>query len=188
MAATELEGVILGIISSRQPCSAWAVRRRFEESPTWGWSKSKGAIYPAIARLKTRGCLTAERVVEGHRDRDLLSLTDTGSRELTEWISTFGEEMGGAPVDPIRTRVNYLAVLPLNQRRAFLDRAEAAARDALVKATMALPDPRAANRWTLHATALGILMQIKAKIEWLEAVRQLAATFEESGDWHSNER
>ncbi|HEX8214798.1 MAG TPA: hypothetical protein VF582_04925 [Allosphingosinicella sp.] len=170
---TELEGVILGIVSSRQPCSAYVVHQRFDASPTWGWSRSKGAIYPAVGRLISRGCLAAQRSSEGRRQRDLLSLTARGGADLVEWIEGIGSEMGSAPVDPIRTRVNYLGNLNPEQRERFLDRAEAAAHEALMKATLAIPDPDAKDVWTLHATALGILMQTKAKIDWLQAVRQL---------------
>lgn len=179
MAATELEGVILGIIASRQPCSAYVVRQRFEKSPTWGWSKSKGAIYPAVARLVARGYIAAEQVTENGRSKELLSLTDLGRVALAAWIDDFGDGMGGAPVDPIRTRVNYLAFLPPAQRHAFLDRAERAARDALIQATLSVPDTHAKERWTLHATALGVQMQIKAKISWLRAVRKLEAEIEQ---------
>ena len=179
MAATELEGVILGIVSSRQPCSAYVVRQRFEQSPTWGWSKSKGAIYPAVARLVSRGYLAAEDVKENGRSKELLRLTDRGREVLHSWIQEFRDDMGGAPVDPVRTRVNYLAVLSPAEREAFLDRAEAAAREALMRATLNVPDARAADRWTLHATALGVQMQIKAKISWIREVRNLAAELED---------
>ncbi len=173
---TELEGVILGIVSSRQPCSAYVVRQRFEASPTWGWSKSKGAIYPAVSRLVLRGSLTTERVRDGGRYKELLSLTREGRQELIDWIGSISSSMGGAPVDPIRTRVNYLGNLRPEDRDRFLADAETVARDALAKATLTLPDSEAVDAWTLHATALGVLMQIKAKIDWLRAVRELASS------------
>lgn len=178
MSVTELEGVILGIVSSRQPCSAYVIRRRFEESPTWGWSKSKGAIYPAVSRLISRGSLAAEQASVGRRQKELLTLTELGRGDLIQWINAIPTEMGGAPVDPIRTRVNYLGNLNPAERNQFLERAERAARDALMRSTLVVPDPEAAEAWTLHATALGVQMQIKAKIEWLRAVRKLT-----SSDW-----
>jgi DNA-binding PadR family transcriptional regulator len=178
MAVTELEGVILGIVSSRQPCPAYVVRQRFAASPTWGWSNSKGAIYPAVSRLVARGYLASERATADRRQKGLLNLTDAGQAELVSWLKAIVPEMGGAPVDPLRTRVNYLANLTPRERHQFLDRAEAAARDALMKATVALPDPNASDLWTLHATALGVLLQTKAKLDWIQAVRRLAES-----DW-----
>jgi DNA-binding PadR family transcriptional regulator len=173
MAVTELEGVILGIVSSRQPCSAYVVRSRFEESPTWGWRKSKGAIYPAVSRLVARGCLASERTREGRVQKELLSLTPSGKTELVGWMLALGEEMGGAPVDPVRTRVNYLGNLSPTEREGFLSRAEEAARRALAKATLAISDQQATDHWTLQAAALGVQMQISTKIEWLRRVREL---------------
>jgi DNA-binding PadR family transcriptional regulator len=173
MAVTELEGVILGIVSSRQPCSAYVIRGRFEDSPTWGWRKSKGAIYPAVSRLVVRGCLASERASEGRVQKELLSLTPLGRTELLEWMLALGEELGGAPVDAVRTRVNYLAILSPAEREEFLDKAEGAARRALAKATGGISDPQASDHWTLQAAVLGVQMQIRAKIEWLIKVRQL---------------
>lgn len=174
MPLSELEGVILGIVSTREPCSAYVVRQRFERSPTWGWSSSKGSIYPAIARLKSRSLLAGEPAQGDRRNTELLRITASGRQALQEWIGAVGMEMGGVPVDPIRTRVNYLAALPLSERRAFLDRCEHAAFEALARASTAVPDPQARNRWTLHATALGILMQVETKLRWLRAIRAVA--------------
>lgn len=174
MSLSELEGVILGIVSTRQPCTAYAVRSRFEQSPTWGWSSSKGAIYPAISRLIGRAVLESRPAEKGRRKSEMLFLTTKGEGELQVWVSSIREEMGGAPVDPIRTRVNYLAALPIGERQAFLDQCEEAAIAALKRATGTVPDPDAQNRWTLHATALGVQMQIEAKLRWLRIVRELA--------------
>jgi DNA-binding PadR family transcriptional regulator len=175
MAVTELEGVILGIVSSRQPCSAYVVRARFEASPTPGWRKSKGAIYPAVSRLVARGYLASEKSSEGRVPKDLLSLTANGRTALVDWILELGEEKGGAPVDPVRTRVNYLGNLKPAEREAFLNRAEAAAGRALARAAADVSDPQAADHWTLRAATLGVQMQIRTKIEWLRKVRKLMA-------------
>src|SRR3712207_1221428 len=103
MAVTELEGVIIGIVASREPCSTYVVRQRFEQSPTWGWSSSKGAIYPAVRRLIARGLLAAKREERGRQTSELLSVSEAGRAALVEWICSIGSDMGGAPVDPIRT-------------------------------------------------------------------------------------
>ncbi|WP_425505266.1 PadR family transcriptional regulator [Sphingomonas sinipercae] len=173
MPITELEGVILGIVHSRGVCSTYAIRRRFEQSPTWGWSSSKGSIYPAVRRLTARGLLVGAQSRETERGTELLQITATGKHELAAWITALTPEMGGAPVDPIRTRVNYLGALVAKDRNTFLAAAEKSIRDALDRASAAENDPLASDNWTLHATALGIQLQLQAKLRWIEELRKL---------------
>ncbi len=166
MEVTELEGAILGIVAGRQPCSAYAVRRRFERSPTWGWSSSKGGIYPAIKRLLSRNFLTATPSREGQRSAQL-ELSEEGRRALTRWIESISSEMACAPVDPIRTRVNYLFAVPRDRRRKFLDRASREVAAALEAASVMQTDDHAKDGWSLAAGRLGLRMQLEAKLSWL---------------------
>lgn len=168
MATTELEGVILGIVSSRQPCSAYVIRQRFEQSPTWGWSSSKGAIYPAVRRLVDAGFLKSTEVRLGRKTSSTLTLTRKGATELRRWIVDLAPEMGGAPIDPVRTRVNYIANLAPEERRAFLSRALDGARAALAKARDSFADPSADDQWALELSRAGVIAQLHAKIRWLE--------------------
>ena len=174
MPVTELEGVILGIVESRGTCSAYAVRKRFEASPTWGWSASKGAIYPAVRRLLSRGYLRSDVERQGRQEVELLSITAAGLEELSAWLLNVSTQMGAAPVDPVRTRVNYLGALGLNDRREFLDQAERIARDALERARNAAADPDAKHSWALEASLVGVRMQMETKVRWLKHVRKIA--------------
>lgn len=176
MGLTELEGAILGIVASRQPCSAYVVRQRFEKSPTWGWSSSKGAIYPAVRRMIVRGLLTVIPLNRGEQRSDQLELSDSGQRALASWVLTYTESMGGAPIDPLRTRVSYLAALTIDERTEFLDRTERDVRRALNAATQSHPDPKARDSWALEASRLGVRMQIEAKLAWLQAIRGIVLT------------
>ncbi len=171
---TELEGVILGIVWSRQPCSPYAVLSRFRASPTWGWSSSTGAIYPAIRRLKARGLLDHRPDLASNRKAELLSLSEKGLSALRTWIASVTEEMGSPGIDPIRTKINYLAALAPTERDAFLDRAEQVTRLRLDLVRKAPIDLAAVDNWTLKATHLGVESQLEARLNWLRLVRQLA--------------
>jgi DNA-binding PadR family transcriptional regulator len=173
MDVTELEGVILGIIWSRQPCSPYVVLSRFQRSPTWGWSSSTGAIYPAIRRLKTRGLVDHRSDLNGKRRSEALSLSATGAAVLRRWISNLSEGMGSAGIDPIRTRVNYLASLDFDAQIEFLDRAEEVTRSRLELARKSKGDPEAQHNWTLQATARGAVHQLEARLKWLRELREL---------------
>jgi DNA-binding PadR family transcriptional regulator len=171
---TEIEGVILGIVWSRQPCSSYVVLTRFRQSPTWGWSSSAGAIYPAIRRMKSRRLLDARLEEKSKRRAELLALTERGCEALRDWLTDMSEEMGSAGVDPIRTRVNYLAALDAAERERFIDRAEAITRSRLDLVRQRRPDPKAAESWTLEATTMALVLQLEARITWLKALRPLA--------------
>lgn len=173
MSLTELEGVILGIIASRQPCSLYVVRSRFERSPTWGWSSSKGAIYSAARRLIARGLVDASPYMNGRRKSELVELTDGGRQALRGWVLNLARGTGSAPIDPIRTRISYLASLDPAERLDFIERALEETQRALEVAISSQPDPQAPDRWALEATWLGVRIQIEAKRAWLVQVRDL---------------
>lgn len=167
MEITELEGAILGTVAGNGPCSAYAVRQRFERSPTWGWSSSKGAIYPAVKRLITRNLLTVTPSDDGQRS-DQLGIAPDGQQALARWVETITEDMAGAPVDPIRTRINYLFILPPESRRAYLQRVSASVASALKTANDIEFESDSVNGWALSAGRLGLRMQLEAKLKWLQ--------------------
>jgi DNA-binding PadR family transcriptional regulator len=170
---TELEGVILGIVWSREPCSSYVVLSRFQRSPTWGWSSSTGAIYPAIRRLKAKGLLDHRSDSTGKRKSQLLSLSAQGAATLRAWISNLSDEMGSGGIDPIRTRVNYLMALEPDARSMFLDRAEKVTKLRLELARATNPDPYAKQNWTIEATMAGLAHQLEARLRWLKDLRQI---------------
>jgi hypothetical protein len=127
-----------------------------------------------VRRLLSRGYLQSTLVQQAHQEVELLSITAAGLEQLGTWLLDIGTQMGAAPVDPIRTRVNYLGALGLEERRKFLDQAERVARQALEVARKAAADPRAKHSWALEASFVGVRMQIETKIRWLKEVRKIA--------------
>lgn len=87
---------------------------------------------------------------------------------------TVTEEMGSPGIDPVRTKINYLAALTPAERHAFLDRAEQVTRSRLDLVRNTPADDAAAENWTLKATLLGVETQLEARLQWLTQVRQLA--------------
>lgn len=170
---TELEGAVLGVVWSRGPLTGYAVRQRFQRSPTVGWSASEGAIYPAIERLIGYGFIRSVEEMTGRRSGRALTVTAEGEEALRFWISSLADSMGGAPVDPIRTRVNYLGALPPVERRAFLDSAERNARAALAAIRGHDIDPKHKDPWALKASLLGAAMDVEARLKWIDEVRRL---------------
>lgn len=175
MVITELEGVILGIVWSRQPCSSYVVLSRFSHSPSWRWSSSTGAIYPAIRRLRARGLLIARSASTGNRRSELLVLSDAGRSVLSDWICALTEDMGSAGPDPICMRVAYLGSIEPKARMAFIDRAEDVTRSRLDLARDYRGDPDASQNWAIEASARGLIKLLEARLEWLQEMRELLA-------------
>lgn len=170
---TELEGVVLGVVWSRGPCSAYAVRQRFSNSPTAAWSASTGAIYPAIRRLEARGLLTGSANGDARGTRNYV-ITATGTAALRNWILELSEWMGGSTIDPVRSRAVYLGAMDKSERDQFIDAAERNARAALARVQLWMPDPRAKQPWGLKAAALGAELEILARLQWIERLREMS--------------
>jgi len=124
--------------------------------------------------LKARDLLDHRPDLASNRKAELLSLSETGLSALRTWITSVTEEMGSAGIDPIRTKINYLAALASTERDAFLDRAEQVTRSRLDLVRKTLVDQAAIDNWTLKAAHLGLESQLEARLKWLGRVRQLA--------------
>src|SRR5438477_4122462 len=71
--------------------SGYDIRLLFKATPLGVFSDSPGAIYPALARLESRGLLTG-RSEAGGRRRRAYARTPAGDAALDSWLH--------APVDP----------------------------------------------------------------------------------------
>ena len=59
---TEHEGMLLALVFREQPITAYQLFKIFEESPVSSINTSKGQIYPAMRRLKSRKLVRAQKV------------------------------------------------------------------------------------------------------------------------------
>jgi len=124
---TDLEGCVLGLVHVLGPCTAYALRRQFIDSPSPYWSGSAGAIYPVIERLRRHGLLSSQARATGRRKHRLHSLTTAGLAALRAWLRPpLSDVVLGVPADPLRTRIQFLGALTARERGEFL--AEAAQR------------------------------------------------------------
>lgn len=125
---SELECFVLGLVWQAGPCSAYDIRRRMSRSPSTQWSASAGAIYPLVQRLHRRRLLSAQTLANGKRARRVYAVTPAGLRVLRDWIGPpLPPDAVTVAYDPLRSRARFLAVLPPEQRLAWIQ----SARDAL---------------------------------------------------------
>jgi DNA-binding PadR family transcriptional regulator len=167
---TELEGCVLGLFWAKGPCTAYAVRMEFLESPSAHWSGSAGAIYPLVERLKRRRLLHAEAHAEGRRKSQRYHLTAEGLKRFRAWLAPpLSEEAAGVPPDPLRTRLRFLGALTSVQQAAFLANAQEQVREQLPKveadaARFRGVDPY--SYWMARAAAAAL----QARLTWLPEI------------------
>lgn len=169
---TELEGAVLGVIWSLGPITAYGVVQRFSASTTRGWSSSTGAIYPAIKRLTLEGLVESTPEPQDRRSTRRLALTDAGKSALRDWIMGLEDWMGGAAMDPVRTRMNYIGILSRAQQLALVEKARSNALSALGELANFVPDPGHHHEGVAIA-ARAAQADIEARIAWLGEAQKL---------------
>lgn len=170
---SELEAVILGLIWSDGPCTAYAVRRTVQDSLSAKWSGSAGAVYPAVTRLEQRGLLRTREQATGKRQSRALGVTSKGSRALSSWLRppTDPVTLGIAP-DPLRLRLRFLELLSPADRVAFLDEAIDAVEITLVQVLGDVKRARAESDSPFKlAVARGALHSTRGRLRMLRELR-----------------
>lgn len=172
---SELEGCVLGIIWTHGSCTPYVIRRKFLISPNPEWSGSAGAIYPLIKRLEDRGWIRSkEKSTAGGRRSREYRLTGPGRKIFRIWLGPpLGISTIGIPSDPLRTRVEFLALLDPSECKAFLADAIRQMREQLDVIEKDCARRRAERNVPAYAAGLGALKMMRARLEWLRQVRRL---------------
>jgi DNA-binding PadR family transcriptional regulator len=112
---------VLGLVWRHGPCSAYAIRRQLQDSPSTQWSGSAGAIYPLMQRLERQGLLAAAAGGTGQRRSLEYAITGAGLAMLRAWIGPpLPPEAVTVAHDPLRSRLRFLDLLPAEERRAWV--------------------------------------------------------------------
>jgi DNA-binding PadR family transcriptional regulator len=175
-ALSELEGCVLGLIGLMEPVTAYAIGKVFLHSPSPQWSGSAGAIYPLVKRLQRSKLICGREQRVGQRGRELLSLMPAGRSALRTWLGPpVPSRIGGVPPDPLRTRVRFLDLLSPLEQISFLKMAQQSTRQNLlsVEADCKRSKPQGGFRYLI---ALGALVAMEARCEWLREVQKTMST------------
>ena len=162
---SELEGAVLGVIWRKKSCSGYAIRQEFRDSPSRYWSGSAGAIYPLITRMEGRRLVASKQHARDARRTKLYSLTASGLLALREWVGPPVPEIAiGVPMDVLRTRVEFLDVLSVQERRYLLSNARERLRihTAEVEEYLLTCTDKFAR-----VAAIGALLTCEARLIWL---------------------
>ena len=166
---TDLDYCVAGVIWRDGPVSAYRVRERFRRSMTTVWSSSCGTIYPVIDRLVGEGSVSATEPLNGRGTR-LLNITERGQGRVTDWMLKLEPQVAAPVPDPIRTRLQYLSVLPQDAADRFITEAINLTEEALERVVESLP-VRAESDWIDFLAALGSAQQLEGRLRWLSAIK-----------------
>jgi DNA-binding PadR family transcriptional regulator len=121
---SELEGVVLGMLWSMGPQTAYSIRQIFLKSPSPHWATSAGTIYPLMKRLQQRGLIRSERHATGRREGLMYTLSPAGLKALRRWIGPEPPPIATAlPVDALRLRIRFMGSLPEREQTALIKKA-----------------------------------------------------------------
>ena len=170
---SELEGVCLGILARRNPCTVYQVRRDLKESPSAHWQASAGSVYPLFTKLENEGFVTASADSTDGRGRRLLRVTAKGKKAMRKWVlAGVDAELVSFVTDPIRSRMFSLQVLSTADQLDYLDKVISAMESSLAQSRTHLQrHPISENIFEFFGS-LGATMSTEARLDWLRLVRK----------------
>jgi len=90
-----LELMILTTLA-HEPLHGWGISLRIRHASGDVFQVNQGSLYPALQRMKSRGCITAEwRTTENNRRARYYLLTPAGAQELAQIRAQWERSMAG---------------------------------------------------------------------------------------------
>ena len=169
-ALTELDHMILGVVGLHGPCTGYRVRRVFLESLSPHWSGSAGAIYPALQRLDRLGLVESTEDRTTRRGGKVCSLSPAGRRALSGWLKPPLSATALVDIDPLRTRVRMLGLVPAAQRRRFIASALEQVKTLEQEARLLYRESRSGDDRFRTLVCKGALESLQARKRWLAEV------------------
>ena len=161
---------MLGTVWRLGPCSAYQVRKRFQESPSSHWSGSAGAIYPLMRRLDAAGLLRSRPTEDGRRTRHY-ELTAAGQRALRKWLLPPVPDQDIAhEYNPIRLRLFFIDALEAEEQRGFVNHVLAELRARKEAVEVDCRERKRSGDRVGYLAARGALLALRARIAWLDEV------------------
>ena len=85
---------LLGLLSY-QESTGYDLAKKFEDSLNNFWHAQRSQIYRELDRLETSGSVRSRQVVQdGRPNRRVYTITDSGRRELAEWLAQARPDFG----------------------------------------------------------------------------------------------
>jgi DNA-binding PadR family transcriptional regulator len=170
---SELEGVVLGLLSLSGRATAYSIRTTLLNSPNSRWSGSAGAIYPLMRRLEARDLCISNTFKTGKRPGKKYELTGKGRECLRRWLGPpLTKEAIDLLSDPIRTRLSFIFALSKNDQRKFLSEAKSIIQSHVVRSEGECKRNRETGNTEDFLISRGALLLSRARLEWIEEVEK----------------
>ena len=170
---SELEGVFLGVVAKRQPCTAYRVRSELKQAPSSHWQASAGSVYPLLKRLEAEGLVETTTDENDGRGRKLLKVTSRGKMSLKAWVMAGADpELISSVTDPVRSRTFFLDILSARKQGEFLNNMIALMEDYLVETKTRMAQGRASRDVYDYLGSLGAMKVTEARLDWLRIVQR----------------
>jgi DNA-binding PadR family transcriptional regulator len=163
------------MIGIKGPCTTYALRREFMDSPSQYWSASSGAVYPLVLRLKKRGLIRVARKTRDDREGSLYVMTPVGSRALIKWLGTLDAPAAiSVPPDPLRNRIAFFGLLDPETRGTYLSSAVRELTACVERVQAHTEREKTAGKIFDYLVSAGAQRTIESRLAWLlEVVRVL---------------
>jgi|SRR5580692_2374866 DNA-binding PadR family transcriptional regulator len=156
------------MIGIRGPCTTYALRREFMDSPSQYWSASSGAVYPLVLRLRKRGLIRVKGTTGDDREGSLYVLTAAGSRALVDWLSRLDAPSSiSVPPDPMRNRIAFFALLDPETRKKFVAHATRELQASIERIRAHTQREKAQGNVFEYLVSGGALRMVESRLEWL---------------------
>lgn len=171
---SELEGVVLGLLTILGPCTPYVIRTALRRSPISTWSGSAGAIYPLMRRLEKRNLCTSIAFKTGKRSGRKYEPTGKGSEALRIWLGPpLMNEATMLPPDPIRTRLSFITSLSINEQKDLLSDAQVIIESHIAHSEKECLQNEKNGRTLDYCISLGAFLTSRARLEWIKEVEKL---------------
>jgi DNA-binding PadR family transcriptional regulator len=158
------------------PCTPYQVRKVFERSPSPHWTGSAGAIYPLIRNMESARLIASQRHKVGRRIGRRYSITPAGRRTLQKWLQrATTEKTIGVPLDALRTRIGFFAVLSPSARIKLIGKVQEQLAKHIKTIRAECRRRRVSGDIFSYLAMRGALLSLQARQVWLQEVRRKAA-------------
>jgi len=170
-ALSTIELSVLGLAWLRGPRTTYAIMKELATSGSTYYKSRAGTAYSVVDRLIQFKMIEYSNQ-PGQGGEKLLQVTDKGRAALEEWLTPpipIADVAHSA--DFIRLRFFFIGVLEPKKRLAFIDDSLTALRSHLERCEALIPANEAIGDHFGALATLSIILETKARIQWLEIVR-----------------
>ena len=174
-----LELTVLGLAWLRGPCTIYAIMKDLSISASSFHRSRAGTAYSVAKRLLEFGLLQKQ-------PDDAILITPAGEAALKQWLTPPGPFADGAhSADLLRLRFFFLEAVDLPTRLAFIDASIEGLRAFLIECDNLIPENEAISEYYGLLATASMIFETKARIKWLELVREFVANPEPPSDGSS---